>query len=191
MATNPYAAIALKNDNPYAGIALRPNDAPPTEKPPSLMQRAVSGAEDLGKGLLEGAGSTVYNIGSLLYPDWLARRVSGLTPEQQTAQTARDRTLFQPANQKQGITKGLEQAAEFLIPGAGEERAMSLLPKMERAGQLLPKIQRRLRWRCERLQTGGPRGLSGPLGSGLVNKAQGGGFAPVRAGAVGGGAARR
>ncbi len=38
MATNPYAAIALKNDNPYAGIALRPNDAPPTEKPPSLMK---------------------------------------------------------------------------------------------------------------------------------------------------------
>ncbi len=165
MATNPYAAIALKNDNPYAGIALRPNDATPTEKPPSLMQRAVSGAEDLGKGLLEGAGSTVYNIGSLLYPDWLARRVSGLTPEQQTAQTARDRTLFQPANQKQGITKGLEQAAEFLIPGAGEERAMSLLPKVGKEASLAMRL----------LQPVARVGYQG-LTSGLVNKAQGGEF---------------
>ena len=140
----------------------------PTEKPPSLMQRAVSGAEDLGKGLLEGAGSTVYNIGSLLYPDWLARRVSGLTPEQQTAQTARDRTLFQPANQKQGITKGLEQAAEFLIPGAGEERAMSLLPKVaEIEAPLAVRALQTAANACAPIQR---------LAMGLVNKAQGGEF---------------
>ena len=156
------------------------------------MQRAVSGAEDVGKGLLEGAGSTAYNIGSLLYPDWLARRVSGLTPEQQTAQNARDRTLFQPANQTQGITKGLEQAAEFLIPGAGEERAMSLLPKMERAGQLLPKVTAEAPLAVRALQTATPtlaRALYNALGMGLVNKIQGGGFVPgAEAGALTSGA---
>ncbi len=133
--------------------------AAPTEKPPSLMQRAAGGAEDIGLGILKGAGSTANAIGSVIYPDWLARHLTGVPTEEQK------QGYFAPRDTMQAVGKGAEQAAEFLAPGMGEERAMSLLPKVGKEAPLAMRL----------LQPAARVGYQG-LTSGLVNKAQGGEF---------------
>ena len=53
MATNPYASIAIKDDeNPYASIAIKPQ-LPATAPQQSILSKAGGVASDIGKGLGE------------------------------------------------------------------------------------------------------------------------------------------
>lgn len=138
---------------------------PPTPKPPSMLQQAGSAAKNFGIGALKGAGSTANNIGHLLYPDVLAKHLTGApSPEQQEG-------YFAPQGTAQTLGKGAEQAAEFMVPGGAEEagagKIASLLPK---AGKAIPRL------------------LTSAAGAGLVNKAQGGSLlGGAAAGAAGAG----
>ena len=148
--------------DPQTGERISPPTTPSSPQP-SMGQQALGVAKDVGKGLLEGAGSTASNIGSLIYPHWLERKLTGKDSSQA------EQKLFAPANSTQAISKGAEQAAEFMVPGgaeeAGAEKLASLVPK---AGKVLPRL------------------LASGVGSGLVNKAQGGGFGTGAAAGVAG-----
>ena len=113
------------------------------------------------KGALKGIGSTANAIGHIVYPDWLAKHLTGAPSEEQ------QQSYFKPANTAQRVGKGVEQAAEFLLPAGAEEEAARLLPK---ATQGVGRI-----------------GLSA-LSSGAINKAQGGGFGTGAAMGAGGAA---
>ena len=121
--------------------------------------------KDTGAGLLKGAGSTANNIGHLLYPDALAKHLTGAPSAEQ------QESYFKPANTQQRVAKGVEQAAEFMIPGAAEEEGAAGLAKLApKAGKFVPKL------------------LTSAAGSGLINKAQGGDFSTgAAAGAAGAG----
>lgn len=119
----------------------------------------------VGEGALKGAGSTLSNIGTMLFPDALARAV-GMTPP-----TAQDKSFLNPTGRAQDFGKTLEQAAEFLAPGPAEEagasKLASLAPKLGKYAAPLSRV------------------LMSALGSGAVNAAQGG--SPLAGAAVGAG----
>lgn len=96
-------------------------DSPAPE--PSMLQKVMSGAEDVGKGMLKGAGQTANNIGSMLIPDHLVKMVGGTPPtkEQQAS-------YFEPTNTAQKVGKVGEQAAEWLAPTGLESEAAKALP---------------------------------------------------------------
>jgi len=141
VSTNPYAAIAIKDDdNPYAKIAIK--DQPAAPKPPaaqpSLLQKAGTVASDLGAGILKGAGSTANNIGHVLYPDFIAKHLTGAPSSQQ------QESYFKPANTTQAIGKGAEQIGEFFLPGAGEEMAgeklAAIAPKLAKVAKPIARV---------------------------------------------------
>jgi hypothetical protein len=154
-------------NNPPATL---PADFNGWDKPapqPSLTQRLGQGAEDLGKGALEGIGSDVYNAGNAAGELPLIGKYLQPSPEAQEHL----RSLITPADTTQKVGRGLEQAGEFLIPGLGEERAAGLaaehLPQLGKAAAPLARMGAQA------------------LGAGAVNKAQGGDF---KTGAMMGGA---
>ena len=149
--------------------------APSTDQ--SLMQKVESGAEDLGKGVLEGAGNTL-NMGE----DWAAKHLPPWfttpigekpTRENSAASVERYHQLITPANTTQAVGKGIEQAGEFLLPGGAEEKGAAKL------AEFAPKLGRF----AEPLA----RTLTSAVSSGAVNKVQGGDFGT---GALMGGAGR-
>lgn len=153
---DPYAAIAKPLDDPYAAMATGGTQAPPASQHPYL-----DAAKDFGAGILKGAGNTANNIGKLLIPDRLVSAF-GATPPTQEKQDS----YFKPTNTAQSIGRAVEQAGEFLIPGAAEEMG---------AAKLAPTIGKLA-----------ARMTTGALGSGMVNSVQGGGFIPgAIAGAAG------
>ena len=101
---------------------------PPPAPPPSTLDKVETGAKDLGVGVLKGAGSTANTIGHLVYPDWLARHLTG------TEDPQKEKQVFAPVNTTQSVGKGIEQAGEFLLPGGLEEegatKLASLMPKL-------------------------------------------------------------
>lgn len=121
-----------------------------------LLSRAFESAKDFGTGVLKGAGSTFNNIGHMLYPDALAKHITGVPSSEQ------QESYFKPANTSQVIGKGLEQVGEFLVPGGVEEegaaKLASLAPKLGKYAAPLAKV------------------FTSGVSSGLVNKAQGGDF---------------
>jgi hypothetical protein len=120
---------------------------------PGMGAQFMQGAENLGKGMLKGAGSTANSIGSMLIPDRLVRALGGTPPTQPPP-------MLQTHGTAQGIGKGIEQAGEFLLPGLGEEGAGAKLAELApRLGKMAAPIAR------AGVQT---------LGSAAVNKAQGG-----------------
>jgi hypothetical protein len=135
--SNPSAASG--DVDPYAGIAGAQQNP---EEPYSmqLLHGIPGAAKSIGKGLLEGAGSDVANLTG----------------------SAKLKALTTPSGDENDVMgqkfgKGVEQGAEFLIPGLGEEKAMSLVPDLKYA-KPLAKV-----------------GYNA-LASGALNKAQGGDF---------------
>jgi hypothetical protein len=121
---------------------------------------------DLGKGIVKGGLNTINGVSSLIHsiPGGIGKALvpqSGLTAAKMYAE---------PHGTAQKIGKGTEQAAEFLLPGLGEEGAglklAEMAPQLGRAAVPLARI-----------------GVQA-LGSGLINKNQGGSF---ETGAVSGG----
>ena len=128
--------------------------------PPSMLQQGMSALGNFGKGLLKGAGSTLRNIGNL------EAKIPGLKSmmpaDVQDLLGSEGDQMVKPQGMAQTLGKGTEQAAEFLIPGAGEEagaaKLASMAPKLGKAALPLAKV------------------ATSAIGSGLVNKAQGGNF---------------
>jgi hypothetical protein len=156
MATNPYAAIAIKDENPYAAVAMNTQQQKPAE--PSLLQKAGQVATDAFTGVGKGFASTANTLGKIAFPDAAAKALHMPVPtsEQQAA-------YFAPKNTSEAVGKGLEQAGEFLIPGGAEEEGATKL-----AGLAGPS--------AAKFAEPAARVATSALGSGAVNKAQGGSF---------------
>ena len=151
---------------PLSGTSEPPNGGQVTggsSDQPSIM----SMAGDVGKGILKGVGSTAYNIGKALYPDVIAKHMTGVVPPEQ------ERQAFAPTNTAQSIGKGAEQIGEFMLPGGLEEEGAAKLatmaPRLGRAAAPLARI------------------ATSALSSGAVNAAQGG--SPLAGAAMGAGGA--
>ena len=173
MTTNPYASIAIKDDdNPYTKIAIQGEQQPaPSPAPePSTLSKIGNFGKDIAKGLGESAVSLMSTGDKAVRKipggigEFLTTPITG-TPADKAIQHTQE--LATPANTTQAVSKGIGQAAQFLIPGGAEEKAASMLPAAARG---IGKI-----------------GISA-LSSGLVNKAQGGDFGTgAAAGGIGAG----
>lgn len=172
MATDPYAGIAkpVTND-PYASIA-KPAQQPPAATASqipklSIAEKAGQGLKDFGTGLLKGGASTLSNIDSMVSKipgvgNWLTTPLAGETSSQDAQSHLADYAIAHGTAQKLG--KGIEQAAEFLIPGGLEEHAAETL------GTKAPTLAKM---------------AASAVGGGTINKLQGGSF---EGGAAGGAA---
>jgi len=164
---NPKLPAGYVLDGADAGVAGAGPLGLPQPQNPTVNMKPVplsgldSAAMEFGKGALKGAGHTLNNLGHLAVPDW-ALNAAGV--KHQTAQ--QEDANFAPSNTSQSVGRGIEQAAEFMIPGAGEESALAKLSPY--VGKAAPVLK---------------AGLAA-LGSGVVNKTQGGSFTT---GAVAGG----
>lgn len=128
---------------------------------PSLMDEAKEGIKNLGIGALKGVGHTLNEVGSYIYPDALAKHLTGVPTQEQ-----KDK-YFKPSTPAQSVGYGGEQVAEFLTPTGLESGAAKLFPK----GAPIARI-------------GGAA-----LDAGLKNKMQGGDFSTgAEVGAIGGAA---
>jgi hypothetical protein len=136
---------------------------------PTMLQKAMTTASDLGVGALKGAGSTANSIGHIIYPDWLAKRITGAPSAEQ------QESYFAPKNTAQSIGKGAEQIGEFLLPGGAEERGA------EKLAEFTPKLGAMAKPLARALTSG--------VSSGAVNAAQGGSFGTGAALGAGGSAA--
>lgn len=177
---DPYASLAKPIDDPYASIAKPLDDAPKRSWGDILS--------DFGKGMAKGAVHTMSAA-----DDWATQHLPavittpiGQTPNHENSvratQYAQD--LSTPTNTAQKVGRGVEQAAEFLIPGGAEEgigRAIATkFPKLAATGAKL------LASSSPELNAAG-KILMQSLSAGTVNSAQGGSFAGgATAGAVGG-----
>lgn len=137
-------------------------DTTPADQP-GVASRAGTMAEDVGKGLLKGVGSTANSIGKLILPDRLLSHFGMHVPTETEQQS-----YFEPKNTAQRVGKFVEQSGEFLVPGLGEDAAMEHIPQLanrlkqvREAAPVTSKVGRLL--------------LSGAE-SGAVNKHQGGNF---------------
>ena len=161
---NPYAQMyqdGMKKIAPSASAVAAP------AQPPSMLHSIGEGALNLGKGAVKGLGSTMNSIGTQLGK---VPGVGSMLPKDVTDTTPEEMRVI-PHGTMQHLGKGIEQTAEFVAPGIGEEagaaKIASMLPRLGKAALPLAKI-----------------GTSA-LSSGLVNKAQGGEFGT---GAIAGGA---
>ena len=126
----------------------------PAPPEPSMLHKVGQTLQDVGTGAAKGFANTLYAPRRAL-SNYFPSMKEGLPPE----------GALDPTNTAQKVGKYSEQAAEFLVPGAAEEKAASLAPKAIRP---LARI--------------GAAGLS----AGAINKAQGGSFgAGAAAGGVG------
>ncbi len=145
--TDPYAAYSGAQQNPEEPYDMQ------------LLRSIPTAAKSIGKGALEGLGSTLNNLRQI------TPGAKGTPEEEQKLQS-----LLTPSGDEndvfgQKLGKGIEQAGEFLIPGLGEEKAASLIPDLKYAKPLA-----RIGYNA--------------LASGALNKAQGGDFST---GAISGG----
>ena len=154
------AGQSLPGFEAHPAVAMTPSIFGRDAEPKSTLANVVTGAAKSIPGTMAGAGKYL---------------TVGKTPEQAAPIYQPLQDAAQTHGTAQAIGKGIGNAAQFLIPGAGEEVAgaklASFAPKL---GEMAAPIARM------GVQT---------LGSGLVNKAQGGDFSTGAAGgAIGAGA---
>lgn len=128
----------------------------------SLLSTVGEGAKNLGLGALKGVDSTISsadNFSRKHLPAFMTNTGMGFG---KPANLEQQKTAQAPQGGMQSLGKGLEQAGEFLVPGAAEEAAAA------KAGKFAPAAK---------------MGYSA-LTSGALNKAQGGDF---KTGALAGG----
>jgi hypothetical protein len=134
--------------------------APPPE--PSMLQKAAGGVGDFFGGIGSGALHTLSTIGRPA--GWLAEKMGAPKADPNSP-------LFQTHGTAGTIGKGLEQTAEFMIPGEAEEKGAlklaELAPKLGKYADPLAHI------------------LTSAAGSSAVNTAQGG--SPVTGALMGAG----
>jgi len=158
---DPYAEIAKPVDDTYANMGS--GQTAPAE--PSMLSKAGAVGKDLLIGGGRGIAGTTSNLDTLMSKipgigQWLTRPIGGNKSSAQTI--AEEKQAAVPQNTTQAVGKGIEQAGEFLIPGAAEEsgaaRLATLLPRAGKAALPLAKL------------------ATSALSTGLLNKAQGGNF---------------
>ena len=164
--------IPAPTSGQYEGVSNPPNNegegvqdmGAPAEP---MFQQGMRMAGDVGIGALKGAGSTAYNIGKFIYPDVIAKHLTGVvSPEQ-------EQKVFMPTNTAQSFGKGAEQIGEFLLPGGlekeGAAKLATMAPRLGRAAAPLARM------------------ATSALSSGALNAAQGG--SPVTGALLGAGGA--
>lgn len=133
-------------------------DAPTAAPQPSMLSQAGTAAKNVGVGLLKGAGSTMSSADEFArqhLPAFMTNTGMGFgKPENIPAV----HQMMQPQGTAQTIGKGIEQAGEFLAPGAAEGKLAELGTHAGRIGEIGSKL------------------LGSAVGAGAVNKAQGGSF---------------
>ncbi len=144
--------------DPVTGeVVTGPPPPPPPE--PTGLQKAMTGVKDFGTGVLKGAGSTMSAADDFArqhLPAFMTNTGMGFGKPENIPLV---HGMMQPNGTAQAIGKGVEQAGEFLIPGAAESK-FAEAPLLART-------------------------VLGAAGAGAVNKVQGGSFG---AGAAGGAA---
>lgn len=154
---------------PAAPDFIPAQQLPPPATTPTTLQKAMTGAKDLVKGVGEGALSTISGA-----DDWMrAHGPAFLTNSNfgfgKPADLEHIKQMATPANATQAVGKGAEQAAEFLIPGAAEEAGAAKLAKFLPMGEkMAPMVA---------------HALTSAIGSGAVNAVQGG--SPITGAAMG------
>jgi hypothetical protein len=164
---------------------------PPPPSTPDLFSRMANNLRSnlpspIAEGLIgaaKGVGSTVSNIDNLVSKvpvvgKTLTTPLTSGDTSGQAIQQLQQRSA--PANTPQSVGKGLEQAGEFLLPGAGEEKAASWFTG--KAAPLVAKVAPV----AEKAVNPVAKLLYGAGTSGAVNALQGGSFG---AGAAAGGIA--
>jgi hypothetical protein len=141
--------------------------------PQTMLQRIGHGADDLAKGVGEGALSTISSADDFAakhLPRFMTTPIGqSPTKENQDRSLATTQDLATPANTLQKIGKGTEQAGEFLLPTGLEEGAAKLGgAALGRGGEISGRL------------------LGSGVHSGTINKVQGGDFATGAAAGVGG-----
>ncbi len=159
MATNPYAAIAIKEEeNPYAKIAIKDDQSPPPE---SFAHQAGEFGKDVAKGLGESA------VGLMSSADEFARKHLPAFMTNQNfgfgkpADLENVKQMATPVGTTQAVLKGIGDVAQFFIPGGAEEKAIQYagaIPKVGKAAMTAAKV------------------LAPAISAGSVNAAQGGNF---------------
>jgi hypothetical protein len=148
-----------------------PEDTPA----PSLLHQIGPVAGDVLKGIAKGAGNTISNIGDA--ERWGLNKVSPTLAEKLIPASGQKAFHLSttPNSTAQKVGYGGEQVGEFLVPGLGEEAAGAKLAEtVPQLGKFAAPIAR--------------MGVQA-IGSGAVNKAQGGDFSTgAAAGALGSGA---
>jgi len=141
-----------------------------TSAPTTVAPPTVGGyLKNVGIGAARGVASTLGNIDQMVGKTKIGQALntpisSWFDPNGMTADQATQKMVQHgvPQNGMQSLGKGIEQAGEFLIPGGAEEGLLSKAP-------------------------GAARIAAQALSTGVVNKAQGGGFGVgAAAGAAGG-----
>jgi hypothetical protein len=163
--TDPYAQYAQAPSqsagDPYAQYAQTDQSTPAQPASPSLLSQGVDVAKNLGIGAMKGAGSTMSSADDFArkhLPAFMTNTGMGFgKPENIPAV----KSMMEPQGTAQSIGKGLEQAGEFMIPGGAEKKLLGKAPLLARMA-------------------------GSALGSGVVNKAQGGDFSTGAAMGAGG-----
>lgn len=156
MPQDPFASIAkpIQQDDPFAAIAKPINASAPD--PP--QHPYLDAAKDVAKGLGESIVGTISGTDDWAakhLPTWMTTPIGqAATPENSARAVAYAKDLATPTNTAQSIGKGVGSAAQFLVPGAAEEAG---------AAKLAPVLGKL-----------GARTVTSAIGSGVVNKAQGG-----------------
>lgn len=132
---------------------LQPTTAEPVVSPHPSVAKALETAGDLGTGAAKGVLNTVSGA-----DEWAREHLPAFFTNSnfgfgKPADITALRAATVPTNTTQKVGKGVEQAAEYLIPGGAEEAAITRL-----GGGLAARAGARA------------------VGAGLVNKAQGGSF---------------
>lgn len=123
-----------------------------------MLQRALSAAGDFGTGLLKGAASTSSNLQKIPYLGAALTAPPVLTGQSRAASQKQLSDYSQTHGMMQGLGKGVEQVAEFMVPGGAEEGLAA------KAAEFAPRLAPLAKM------------VASAGASGLVNKAQGGDF---------------
>lgn len=151
----PAGAIASPQIDPNTGERVKTGASLSSAGASSGPSAFGKFAGDVGKGLGESALSTLSagdDFARKHLPAFLTNSNMGFGPP---ANLQHVHDLATPANTTQALSKGAGDAAQFLIPGGAEEKVAAMAPK---AVEPLARI------------------ATSALGSGAVNKAEGGSF---------------
>jgi len=130
----PGADPGMQTPGQVAGIAHHP-PLHGTSINYGKLIAAGEGAKDLYTGVGRGFASTANNIGHVLYPDAIAKHLTGAPSKEQ------QESYFRPRNGAEAFGKGAEQIGEYFLPAGAEEHVAAALPK---AGKIVKPFVRSL-----------------------------------------------
>ena len=150
----PWAKYASPGgQNPWEKYGAAPVTSSVLPAQPSMTQTVLGTAKDLGIGALKGAGQTATNIGSIVYPHWLERALTGKDASQDEAK------LYSPTSTAQKIGKAGEQVGEFFVPGGAEDRVAEHLGDIGKATSLIKPAVRTIMGESVNEAQGGTPGM--------------------------------